>query len=308
MTGFSEDWLALREQADCNARNADLLLKLQAWRSQHKTLKITDLGTGTGSNLRYLAPRLGQQQIWQLLDDDSTLLAALPRQLAQWADQQAIQIHEQANGALVLEGADFSAKVVRIQKDLAKPLGTDLFHEQHLITASALLDLASREWMDKLVQKLAEANTACSCLFALNVDGRIQWQPPLPFDENVRNLFNQHQKTDKGLGVAAGPDAGAHIAKALKHLGYQVHTGSSDWQLDSNSTQMQKTLAGGFVSAAGELLEHSSKQKTSKHETNKRTSQLLDWQSNRQTLWEAGQSTLMVGHIDVLALPPDDQA
>jgi len=308
MTGFSEDWLALREQADSDARNTDLLVKLQAWRSQHETLKITDLGTGTGSNLRYLAPRLGQQQIWQLLDDDLALLEALPRQLAQWADQQAVEIHEQDDGVLLLEAAEFSAKVVRIQKDLAKPLGKELFNGQQLITASALLDLASREWMDELVKKVAETNTACSYLFALNVDGRIQWQPPLPYDEKVRTLFNQHQQTDKGLGIAAGPNAGEHIAKALEKMGYQVYTDTSDWQLETNSKTMQGALTDGFVSAAGEILEKGRKQKTSQHHTNKSTTQLAQWQSKRQALWEAGQSTLTVGHVDVLALAPGDQA
>ncbi len=57
--GFSADWLALREPADHRSRSAELLATLATRVEGRDTLRITDLGCGTGSNLRATAPALG---------------------------------------------------------------------------------------------------------------------------------------------------------------------------------------------------------------------------------------------------------
>ncbi|MDN5934161.1 MAG: class I SAM-dependent methyltransferase, partial [Pseudonocardia sp.] len=61
------DWLALREPADAAARSTDLLGDLAP-------AVIHDLGCGTGSMLRWLAPRLPTPQHWVLHDRDTALL------------------------------------------------------------------------------------------------------------------------------------------------------------------------------------------------------------------------------------------
>ena len=70
MTGeFSESWLGLREPADAEARAADLVAMLPA-----DIHVIRDLGCGTGSMARWLAPRLPGPQHWILTDLDPKLL------------------------------------------------------------------------------------------------------------------------------------------------------------------------------------------------------------------------------------------
>ena len=72
---FSPDWLALREAADHRSRARPLVSRLRAaWRA-HGWTRLVDLGSGTGSNLRYLAPRLPGRQEWTLIDHDARLLA-----------------------------------------------------------------------------------------------------------------------------------------------------------------------------------------------------------------------------------------
>ncbi len=39
-----------------------------------RSLQAVDLGTGTGSNIRYLASRLGGEQRWVAVDNDPTLI------------------------------------------------------------------------------------------------------------------------------------------------------------------------------------------------------------------------------------------
>jgi hypothetical protein len=85
MSGFSTDWLALREPADRAARNRGLLGCVATFISAAKPLTILDLGAGTGSTLRAVAPVLRTAQSWVLVDDDGSLATAGARLLAAWA-------------------------------------------------------------------------------------------------------------------------------------------------------------------------------------------------------------------------------
>ena len=71
---FTADWLALREAVDHRSRPEGLLVPLRAWWRARGASHVVDLGSGTGSNLRYLAPRLDPGQRWRLVDHDRELL------------------------------------------------------------------------------------------------------------------------------------------------------------------------------------------------------------------------------------------
>ena len=56
-------WLALRQPADIAARSEALTQAIVARLPRDRPLRILDLGSGTGSNVRYLSSRLpGPQQ------------------------------------------------------------------------------------------------------------------------------------------------------------------------------------------------------------------------------------------------------
>ena len=74
MSGFSSEWLALREAADHRARASRLTAQLTTDFASRDNVRILDLGCGTGSNLRALAPALGTAQDWVLVDDNKDLL------------------------------------------------------------------------------------------------------------------------------------------------------------------------------------------------------------------------------------------
>ena len=67
------DWLALREPADAEARATDLLEPSRA-SAPRPAAVIHDLGCGTGSMGRWLAPRLPGRQHWIMYDRDPDLL------------------------------------------------------------------------------------------------------------------------------------------------------------------------------------------------------------------------------------------
>ena len=99
MTGFSADWLALREPADHRARDPATLTRVVAHLARLALPEIVDLGCGSGSNLRALAPRLGARQRWRLVDNDAALLDAAREALIRWADAHRLD----AGGGVTLE-------------------------------------------------------------------------------------------------------------------------------------------------------------------------------------------------------------
>ena len=82
MGDFSADWLGLREPFDATARDRALAGSMAL---TQKPCHVLDLGAGTGANVRYLAPLLGGEQIWTLIDHDAGLLERVPEILRKWA-------------------------------------------------------------------------------------------------------------------------------------------------------------------------------------------------------------------------------
>ncbi|MDZ7589284.1 MAG: class I SAM-dependent methyltransferase [Rubrivivax sp.] len=294
--GFSAAWLQQREPFDAIARDsaaARLALpgRLTAWRGPADApLRVIDLGCGTGANLRWLAPTLGGAQQWLVVDHDAALLrrwpACLPACVGGHGD------HGNSGGMLHFSGPSHHADIVRRRLDLARSLEGLPWHATQLVTASALLDLVSAAWLQRLLAATAQAGAAL--LMALSVDGRHRWTPGDADDAAVTALFGAHQQRDKGFGgPALGPAAVPALMLALRRAGYRVHSARSDWRLDgrrdAQALALQRALVDGIAAAAVEQAPPSA-------------ALVRGWQQRRQAL--APRSVLVVGHRDVLALPP----
>lgn len=83
MNGFAADWLALREPVDAAARDPDLARRFAA--ILPRPARLADLGAGTGANARVLAPLIGGDQAWLLVEPDPVLRAAQREALLAWA-------------------------------------------------------------------------------------------------------------------------------------------------------------------------------------------------------------------------------
>jgi SAM-dependent methyltransferase len=191
---FQADWLALREPADHRARALSLVHRLQAW-SGRRPLNILDLGAGTGSNLRFLAPLLPVGQHWTLVDHDAALLARVTTSVA----------------GVAWRG---------IQADLAEWPRFTADPAPDLVSASALLDLVPAAWLDSLVEVCRTSEAAC--LMALSYDGSSAWSAADPDDAAVLAAVNAHQERDKGLGAALGPRAPEQLARRFRAAGFAV--------------------------------------------------------------------------------------
>ena len=104
MSGFSAEWLALREPADTAARAPQVTDAVATALAGRTPLRVADLGCGTGSNMRYLASRLPQPQVWRLLDHDAALLATARTLVPQAVDTRVADLRDL--DAAAFEGCD----------------------------------------------------------------------------------------------------------------------------------------------------------------------------------------------------------
>jgi len=245
MSGFSPDWLALREPADHAARNPQVLAAVGSTFSERQSLSIIDLGSGAGSNLRGSYSALPARQHWTLVDADSRLLSVARRKLAEWADEAQEQGEE-----LVLRKDDKTLTVDFRQADLTKDLEWVLGWQPDLVTAAALFDLASVRWLERFVASLVSMRLPLYTV--LTYDGRESWEPAHPDDQRMLAAFHYHQRNDKGFGPAAGPEATEALAQAFRKAGTAVTVGESPWLLGADHPDLVRELAAGIAAAVAE--------------------------------------------------------
>lgn len=268
---FAADWLSLREPADHAARSDDLTAAAVAWLTRadsQQTLDIVDLGSGGGSNLRYLAPRLPAHQRWRLIDHDAGLLDR--------ARQAGSDLRDKTGGAVEID-----AHVADLREGVDRHVaGADL------VTAAALFDLVDEAWFERLVAGCAAA--ASALLFVLSVDGRIRFTPQAADDGFVLERVALHQRRDKGFGGALGTDAPTVMCRVLGEHGFAVAQRASDWHLDARHAELAAALIEGWRSAAGE-------------QQPEEAARIDAWARRRTADLTEGRCTLLVGHQDIFA-------
>ena len=261
---FDAAWLELREPVDHRSRASGLLTPLRDWWDRRSGYDVLDLGCGTGSNLRYLAPRFPDAVRWTLVDHDAALLSRLTA----------------PGGASTLRA---------IRRDLTEIDFAEVgeIGQAQLVTASALLDLVSERWLSPLVHACVRAGAAA--LFALTYDGRIEWSDTDRDDALVAEAVNAHQRRDKGFGPALGPTASAVAERLFRAHDYDVRVLPSDWVLGPADAALVDALVEGWAGAAAEQRpEHAERVRA--------------WAARRAG--EHAAIDLRVGHLDLLALPP----
>jgi hypothetical protein len=283
------DWLALREPADAAARSTELVtIARDVLTESHRgaPLTIRDLGCGSGSMGRWLAPRLPGPQTWVLHDRDADLLeiaaTALPTVAA---DGAPVSARPQPGDLADLRAADLA--------------GTSSESRTSLVTASALLDMLTVDEVDALADACVTAG--CPALLTLSVTGGARLSPAEPLDAVFAAAFDAHQRrTDDGDSLApgggrrlAGPDAGPVAVAAFDRRGATVLTRPSPWRLDTadpaHAALAEEWLRGWITAACVQRPELADR--------------AGDYLRRRLDARAAGLLGVTVGHLDLLALP-----
>jgi SAM-dependent methyltransferase len=271
---YAPEWLELREGADATARARRLLDPLQTFLAGRPRgsdgLVIRDLGCGTGSMGRWLAPRLNGPQHWVLHDRDPDLLALAAEQTPRTS-------------------ADASPVTVATQQSDIADLTEDSLAGTSLVTASALLDVLTRDEVEALAAACAGAE--CPALLTLSVTGRVELTPADPLDAEISDAFNAHQRR-KGPGRRRllGPDAVPAASEAFTWHGATVRVLASPWRLGGEQTALTAEWLRGWLNAACEQRPHL-------------VSRADTYLLRRLEACAAGELQVVVHHSDLLALP-----
>ncbi|GAA4772741.1 trans-aconitate methyltransferase [Actinomycetospora chlora] len=261
------DWLALREAADADARAVDLVEDLRA--GHPAPGRILDLGAGTGSMARWLAPRLPGPQHWVLADRDPVLLA-------------------EALDRLPTTARDGSRVTGEVQTVDVTTLTADDLRGVDLVTASALLDLLTAEEVDALARACVGAG--CAALLTLSVVGQVRLEPAEARDVPVAAAFDAHQQRVVDGRRLLGPLGGIAAEEAFARHGAHVHSRASPWHLGLDDVDLVVAWLQGWVAAAAaqdpDLARHADA-----------------YLARRIEAAEEGRLRVTVGHLDLLALP-----
>jgi hypothetical protein len=242
---FSAEWLALREPVDHRSTSAKLRAEVAKAFAHSDPLRIVDMGCGSGSNLRGLAPSLPQNQHWTLVDWDAALLGHAREALSQWADA-----HAHDGEILVLEKDGKHLRVSFLQADLARHVEHALDVGVDLVTAAAFFDLVSEDWIEAFAKAMAARKLPLYTV--LTYDGHERWSPAHSADGAMNAAFHTHQRSDKGFGPAAGPAAAAALARTFAQQGYNVQRENSPWTITPADGDLLVELARGAANAVRE--------------------------------------------------------
>ena len=172
--------------------------------------------------------------------------------------------------------------------DLHRDLEAAFDGPADLLTTSALLDLVSDDWLNRLAVEAAARRLPVYA--ALSYDGRAELAPSDPLDSRIIDAVNRHQRRDKGFGPALGPSAAHAAIAAFERVGYAVTHGMADWEFGRTIAKSKSEVLSGWAAAAREMGDLP-------------RSEILDWLKRRREFIAAGRSSVRVGHVDLLARP-----
>ncbi len=268
------EWLTLREPADARSRSLalatdlshSLALAAEAAGMMASPIVVHDIGSGTGSMMRWLAPLLPGPQTWMLHDWNPRLLEDAARQSTSDSAGRAV--------------------IVRTSVEHLAVLGEDDLSGASLITASALLDVLTLHEIEAIVRACVAAGAPA--FFALSVTGEVRLDPADPGDRVVEAAFNDHQRRATDGRRLLGPDAVAVVARLFAEAGWGVRLADTPWRLDASDGPLLEEWFDGWIAAAVD--ERPELREWAREYALTRSAQLAD-----------GSLRVVVGHQDLLA-------
>ena len=206
MHKFENSWLYQREKIDNQSKNLSLINIINNALKNIENISILDLGTGTGSNFRFLSKKITHKnQFWTLMDISKSSLQEAKRNII----------------------SNNKIKSVSFKNhNIIKNIKNINFNKYDLVAGSAFLDIMPNSWF-KVFHKLNQDTKLI--YFSINYDGYFKFYPRHNFDNNMLKLFNKDQRSKKdGKVNAVGPDCGEIIMSHFSTT-HKTYLLNSNW-------------------------------------------------------------------------------
>ena len=210
MSGFDASWLDLREPADHRSRSEELAQLL----TRHLGQPRPDLRRGHGLRHR-LQPARHRTAARRRAALDAGRLRPAPARRGRRA---AVRVgrpgraHEQP--ARAEQGRQAHHGALAPRRPRPRPRARVRRRSADLVTASALFDLVSADFISEVAAEVVRCRAAFYTVLTYN--GEQRWTPKHDADAAMASAFRAHQTRDKGFGEAAGPDGAGTAVGGLR--------------------------------------------------------------------------------------------
>jgi len=232
--GFNAGWLNERYRFDTAARNHAIEQKCMLSFKEKDTIRIADIGAGTGANVIYFLDRFPMDQAWTLIEHDSVLIDAAKTRFINFAKEHKYTIQ------LTDEGLIIATNTNRITIDFA-PISIleintwPLIQEMNLITAGAVFDLFSEAQFQQFAEVILKNKIAF--LATLNYQG-MSFLPQDEADDFYINQYEAHMIRPQDFGVRMAMHSTNLMYQYFKEKEVVVDKGPSNWDIQKTDSKM----------------------------------------------------------------------
>ncbi len=205
MSGFSAEWLALREPYDRAARNAAVLDAVADAFADRAAISVVDLACGTGATLRAVGPHLPPRQNWRLVDNN---LSSARAGIGAGKSAAPDRCRRSRSISCAISSSRSTGRSIS-----SPPRRCSIWCRANGSTGSS-----SRR-----------RRGGCRSMRRSPMTAGPSPSRPARSTREILAGFNAHQRTDKGFGPALGPAAAARARRALR--AFRLHRRAGPFRL-----------------------------------------------------------------------------